>query len=155
MITEPFTTTSGDYMKVLLALWLPRYGWCLPVLLAIFTGIGIALGDVRYLIIALMILFVVCPMVMSMFYIYYMLTPEARRAVLRKQVEIAENDRLTLTYLPVDEDDDRRLPPSETIPWSEIKTILRIGAFRVYILRSPRLSFILIPYSVINNTKLT
>lgn len=149
MITEPFTTTSGDYMKCLLALWLPRYGWWLPVILAVFTGIGITIGDVRYLIIALIIIFVGCPMLMSRLYIYYMLTPEARRAVLRKQVEIIENRQLTLTYLPVDEDDDHRLPQPETIPWSEIKTILRIGAFRVYILRTPRLSFILIPYSVL------
>lgn len=149
MITEPFTTTSGDYMKCLLALWLPRYGWWLPVILAVFTGIGVTIGDVRYLIIALIIIFVGCPMLMSRLYIYYMLTPEARRAVLRKQVEIIENRQLTLTYLPVDEDDDHRLPPPETIPWSEIKTILRIGAFRVYILRTPRLSFILIPYSAL------
>lgn len=149
MITEPFTTTSGDYMKCLLALWLPRYGWWLPVILAVFTGIGVTIGDVRYLIIALIIIFVGCPMLMSRLYIYYMLTPEARRAVLRKQVEIIENRQLTLTYLPVDEDDDHRLPQPETIPWSEIKTILRIGAFRVYILRTPRLSFILIPYSVL------
>ncbi len=110
MITEPFTTTSGDYMKCLLALWLPRYGWWLPVILAVFTGIGVTIGDVRYLIIALIIIFVGCPMLMSRLYIYYMLTPEARRAVLRKQVEIIENRQLTLTYLPVDEDDDHRLP---------------------------------------------
>ncbi|MCX4288316.1 MAG: hypothetical protein OSJ46_02340 [Duncaniella sp.] len=153
IVTKPFTTTSGDYMKCLLALWLPRYGWWLPVMLALFAGIGISLGDVRYLIIALMIVFIVCPMVMSIFYIYYMLTPEARRAVLRKQVEIIENQQMTLTYLPADEDDNRRLPQPETIPWSEIKTILRIGTFRVYILRSPRLSFILIPYSMLKLKK--
>ncbi|MDE6495718.1 MAG: hypothetical protein K2L30_05720 [Duncaniella sp.] len=149
MITEPFTTTSGDYIKCLLALWLPRYGWWLPVILAVFTGIGVTIGDVRYLIIALIIIFVGCPILMSRLYIYYMLTPEARRAVLRKQVEIIENRQLTLTYLPVDDDDHHRLPQPETIPWSEIKTILRIGAFRVYILRTPRLSFILIPYSAL------
>ncbi len=60
---------------------------------------------------------------------------------------------MTLTYLPADEDDNRRLPQPETIPWSEIKTILRIGTFRVYILRSPRLSFILIPYSMLKLKK--
>ena len=150
MTTAPFKTTPADYLKCLLALWLPRHGWWIIVPMLTFAGIGIATADVRFAILALFILFIVAPMVMSMLYIYYMLTPEARRAILPKQVDINEGKSIGLTYLPANEDDTRPLPPPETIDWDNIKTITRLGAFRVYILKTPRLSFIIIPYEAIS-----
>ncbi len=84
--TSPFVTTSGDYLSTLMKLWIPKYGWTVALPLLVCAVIGATI-DVRFLFIALMLLFIVVPMLMSFLYTYYMLTPEARRAVTRKEVE--------------------------------------------------------------------
>lgn len=94
------------------------------------------------MLVALMLLFIVVPMLMSFLYTYYMLTPEARRAVIRKTVEIDEGRSIGLTYLPDEKREDNRskrmllpiakddkaepqmpalpIPDPEKIDWSEV-----------------------------------
>lgn len=172
ILTAPFTTNSGDYLSVLLSLWLPRYGgWLLlPILISLAIGIFL---DVRFVLIAIMLMFIVIPMLSSFLYPYYMLTPEARRAVIRKQVEISEGRQLRLIYLPpepiaqniADKDDSQPsgetiensesenfpLPEPETIEWSQIAAVKSNSRFRIYILKSQHLSFLLIPHDAIIN----
>ncbi|MDE5827122.1 MAG: hypothetical protein K2H57_06100 [Duncaniella sp.] len=169
--TRPFVTTSGDYLSVLISLWLPRYGWTilLPIVLCAVCGF---MFDERLLLVALMLLFIVVPMLMSFLYTYYMLAPEARRAVVRKEIEITEGESIRLIYLPSEEpEDDRRgrsrrmelpvgnrkedekpLPPlpvpaPETIGWDDVTGVKYTSRFTVYLLRGPRLNFLLIPHS--------
>lgn len=176
--TTPFVTASGDYLSVLMSLWLPRYGWTILIPLIVCATIGVVI-DERFLLIALMLLFIVVPMLMSFLYTYYMLTPEARRAVLRKEVEIRDGESLRLIYLPREktgEDEksaSRRMllpiareeerhepeikeivPGPELIPWSEILKVKYTARFRVYILRGPRLNFLLIPHASIPREEL-
>ncbi len=159
--TVPFTTSSGDYLSTLMGLWLPRYGWAVALPLIICAVVG-AIWDERFLFIALVLLFIVVPMLMSFLYTYYMLTPEARRAVTRKEVEIDEGKSLRLVYLPPEKpvyrlpklgDDNPPeeiifpVPEPETITWDKIKKVKHTSRFAVYILHAPRLQFLLVPYS--------
>lgn len=159
--TSPFTTSSGDYLSTLMGLWLPRYGWAVALPLVLCAIVGM-IWDERFLFIALMLLFIVVPMLMSFLYTYYMLTPEARRAVTRKEVEIDEGKSLRLVYLPPEKPVYRTpklgdsnppeeiifpVPEPETIPWNKIKRIKHTSRFVVYILDAPRLQFLLVPYS--------
>ena len=170
--TRPFSTTSGDYLSVLISLWLPRYGWIIILPIALCAALGFVF-DERLLLVALMLLFIVVPMLMSFLYTYYMLTPEARRAVLRKEVEIADGEYIRLTYLnpesqeteddgnnkdsrmllPVAGKDSRvksaplRLPPPETIQWTDVLGVRSTSRFTVYLLRGPRLMFLLVPHA--------
>lgn len=130
--------------------------------------------DERFLLVALMLLFIVVPMLMSFLYTYYMLTPEARRAVLRKEVEISEGESLRLIYLPPEESENERrkrtkrielpvggsreeekplpplpLPVPETIRWEDVIGVKYTARFIVYLINGPRLNFILIPHSAI------
>lgn len=178
--TQPFTTSSGDYLSVLLSLWIPRYGWTIILPIAICAAVGFVY-DPRFLLIALMLLFIVVPMLMSFLYTYYMLTPEARRAVIRKQVEIDENNFIRLIYLsdekkenaesgksvaqrtllPIASEEGRApLPPlpvpdPETIQWSEILSVRSTSRFRVYILKGSRLTFLLIPWDALRPASAT
>ncbi|MDE6860795.1 MAG: hypothetical protein K2J65_10345 [Duncaniella sp.] len=161
--TAPFTTTSGDYLSTLLGLWLPRYGWAvaLPLVLCAIAGI---MFDERFLFIALMLLFIVIPMLMSFLYTYYMLTPEARRAVTHKIVEIDEGKSLRLVYLPPEKPVYRTpllgqdnppeevvfpVPAPETIAWDKIRRVKYTSRFVVYILHAPRLQFVIVPYTAL------
>lgn len=155
-------------------LWLPRYGWTLLLPILLCTAVGL-IFDERFLLIALMLVFIVVPMLMSFLYTYYMLTPEARRAVIRKRVEIDDNNSLRLVYLPEEKkegadgvkpasertllpiasDKERApLPPlpvpdPETIPWTDIIAVKSTSRFRVYLLKGPWLNFVLIPWEAL------
>lgn len=173
--TSTFSTSSGDYLSVLLMLWLPRYGWTVILPVIAFAIIGVFF-DERFLLVALMLVFIVIPMLMSFLYTYYMLTPEARRTVLRKEVIIDEGKSLKLLYLSsenlqdeiksdschnrellpvgsvkqrVHKTDVSHVPPPEIIPWSDIKFIRYTSRFRVYVTHGPRLMFILVPHSAL------
>lgn len=162
-MTHPFTTTAGDYLGVLLSLWLPRYGWLLLLPIAACAAVGVVI-DERFLFIALMLAFIVVPMLMSFLYPYYMLAPEARRSVLRKRVEVVEGKHLRLVYLPAETAPAtpallpdpavarpapvaERVPDPEVIGWERVRAVRRTSRFRVYVLDGPRLNFILIPHS--------
>lgn len=163
--TQPFTTTSGDYLSTLMGIWIPRYGWTVALPLIACAAIGLFV-DMRFLLVAFMLLFIVVPMVMSFLYTYYMLTPEARRAVTRKEIVIDEDNEMKLIYLPPEqstfkepklgeeyEPDDIEVktfvPDPETIKWKNIKSVKYTTRFVVYILDTPRLQFILIPYAAL------
>lgn len=172
--TQAFSTTSGDYLSVLLRLWLPRYGWTIVLPILLCSAVGFIV-DERFLLIALMLMFIVIPMLMSFLYTYYMLAPEARRAVIRKRVEIDDNRSLRLVYLPdekkegskggkpaaertllpiASEKDRAPLPPlpvpdPETIPWTDIIAVKSTSRFKVYLLKGPRLNFVLIPWEAL------
>lgn len=172
--TQAFSASSGDYLSVLLRLWLPRYGWTIAVPLLLCATIGFT-SDPRFLLITLMLLFIVVPMLISFLYTYYMLTPEARRAVIRKKIEIDEGNSLRLIYLPdeksdpndgknsaskrvllptANEEEREPLPPPpvpdpETIQWTDILSVRSTSRFRIYILKGPRLNFILLPWEAL------
>lgn len=174
--TNPFVTTSGDYLSVLLSLWLPRYGWIVitPILVCGVLG---AVFDERLMLVALMLLFIVVPMLMSFLYTYYMLTPEARRAVIRKTVEIDEGRSIRLTYLPDEKREDAKnrskrmllpiakdeeaepqmpelpIPDPEKIDWSDVIGVKYTSRFTVYLLRGVRLTFLLIPHSAFQSVE--
>lgn len=178
--TQAFSTSSGDYLSVLLSLWLPRYGWTIAVPILFCAAIGLAY-DPRFLLIALMLLFIVVPMLMSFLYTYYMLTPEVRRAVIRKKIEIDEGNSLRLIYLsdeksshddgnnsasqrtllPIADEKERAplpplpIPDPETIPWADILSVRSTSRFRVYIIKGARLNFILLPWEALRPSSTT
>lgn len=168
--TRPFLTTSGDYFGVVLGAWMRRYGWSMLIPVCVFLGLGLARSDERWYIVALLVIFIVAPMVMSFIYTYYMLTPEARRAVLPKRVTVHPGREIILEYvspaeLPKDDDtaeetqqknpgnetpgDSAPVPPPETIPWSDMTGVRSTSRFLVYSLRGERMQFVLIPWSAI------
>lgn len=145
--TGVFATTSGEYMKILLQLWLPGRVWMFVAPVALFAALGVRLHDARFLILALIVVMVVGPMGMPLFFYYYMLAPEARRAVLLKSVE-ANEDGLELKYFNK-EGRELRLPPDEMIGWKDVKGVRRTGRGFVYVLRGERLQFLFVPYEAI------
>ena len=166
--THPFQITSGQYFSTVLGAWMKSRGWVILLPVILFLAIGLARGDERWYIVALMVVFIIGPMVMSMIYTSYMLTPEVRCAVLPKRVTITPGESLRLEYvsrrelagndekLPSSEEIDEKLPPTEeieeklphpeVIPWSEIAGESSTATHKVYRLRG-RLQFILIPWS--------
>lgn len=145
---------TSDYLLTLLWLWLPGRGWFIAVPVIVCAAVGVVV-DIRWLIVALALVLVVGPMLMAFFFIYYMLTPEARRAVLPRTVEVEHGKEIRIHYL-----DERRaesgeaapaergempVPDDEVIPWSQVRGVWPRRGRTVYLLRGPRLQFIIVP----------
>ena len=54
--------------------------------------------DVRFVIVAMMVLFIVLPMVLALLYFYYGLSPEARWSIMEKTVTLNE-EGMTLDFV--------------------------------------------------------
>ncbi len=148
--TAVFKTASGEYLGTLMGMWLRRYWW-IPVLPpAILAGLGAALHDWRFTLIALMFVFIIIPMGMSWLYTNYMLTPDARQAILPKRVEIDKGKGLRLIYEPqppVDDGDEPRQIPDEFVKASDVSRTDFGKTAVIYLLRTRGIRFILVPYS--------
>lgn len=149
IITSVFKTGSGDYLSTLMGLWLRHYWW-IPVLPpAILAGLGAGLHDWRFTLVALMFVFIIVPMGMSWLYTNYMLTSEARQAILPKQVVITKGEGLRLIYEPLVDEDEQRIVPDEYIAAADVSRTEFGKTAVIYLLRSKRLRFILVPYSAL------
>lgn len=168
LVTEPFVIHASDYFNRILLWWLFKYGWILLFPILTVAILGIILEDERIAISALLMIFIIAPMVMAFIFLYYMLVPEIRRVVLRKRVVIARDRYVRLEYLPdprydkvaesKDTDDDTstehippQLPDDETITWDAIVKVVVEPHFTVFLLHSKRRMLIVIPNSAIKN----
>lgn len=142
------------------------HGWLLLIPVIAFIALGLVRDDARWYIMALMLVFIIGPMAMSMIYTSYMLTPEVRRAVLPKRIIITPGESLRLEYvsrreLAIENGEDKdvtdeklspqnenieKLPEPEEIAWSEIANESSTSTHKVYRLKG-RLQFILIPWT--------
>jgi len=112
-----------------------------------FAIIGVAI-DIRFIVVSIAIVFVLIPMVMTLLYYYYMLAPEARRAVLPKRVTIEPGRHIIVDY--TDGDGIYTAPSAENIAWSDITRVRRQGLLTVFELRGPRLQLLVVPDSAIS-----
>ena len=96
MTVESVSVTSSSYMRHLCAMLLAdNWLWLvLPVAVCAVMAIWI---DVRFVIVAMMILFIIMPMVLALLYFYYGLSPEARWSIMEKSLTIG-SDGLELAF---------------------------------------------------------
>ncbi len=97
--------------------------------------------DIRWLFVALVVAFLIVPGVMVNLYVYYLLTPEARRMILTKRVELHPDGALTIHYC-----DETQPLPSEHIPASLIHHWNYGSRHATAFLSTRPVSFLVIPY---------
>lgn len=86
-----------------MSLWLHRYGWLLVIPMGVFG----CLAALRYewLIVGLIVLLIVYPFVLAMFYFNYALKPETREFIRPLKVRIDENGIRLLFYRKENEEE--------------------------------------------------
>ena len=77
MTIENCSVTSGRYMRHLCTMFLAD-NWLWMVLPVAVCGALAIFTDVRFIIVAMMVLFIMLPMVLALLYFYYGFSPEAR-----------------------------------------------------------------------------
>ena len=98
--------------------------------------------DVRFIIVAMMVLFIVLPMVLALLYFYYGLSPEARWSIMEKTATLDE-DGITLSFT------DERMK-KHVIPWDDVRYIIIKDDACLLMLSGRRYTCLMLPSSVID-----
>ena len=141
MRVEDCRVSSGTYMRHLCALFLAD-NWLWLLLPVAICGILAIWVDVRFIIVAMMVLFIVLPMVLALLYFYYGLSPEARWSIMEKTVTI-DDGGLTLDFA------DERMR-THVIPKDNVRHIIEKDDVLILLLSGKRYTCLMLPTSVID-----
>ena len=134
--------TSGQYMRQLFMMFLADYWLWMAMPLAVCAILAIWI-DVRFIIVAMMVLFIIMPMVLALLYFYYGFSPEARWSIMEKTVTLDENG-ITLDFT-----DDRM--KKHAIRWDDVHYIIeKDDAVMLMLNGGRRYTCLMLPASVVN-----
>ena len=133
--------TAGSYMRELCLMFLAdNWLWLvLPVAVCAVLAIWV---DVRFVIVAMMVLFIVLPMVLALLYFYYGLSQEARWSIMDKSVTIGDAG-ITLEFT------DERMK-THVIPRDNVRHIIEKDDVWLLMLKGKRYTCLMLPASVVN-----
>ncbi len=134
--------TAGAYMRHLSAMFLAD-NWLWMVLpLAVCAVLAIWV-DVRFVIVAMMVLLMVLPMLLALLYFYYGFSPEARWSIMDKQVDLTE-EGLELTFT------DERMK-KHAIPRDNVRSIIeKDDVWMLMMSGGRRYTCLMLPSSTVN-----
>ena len=141
MTVENCCVPSGTYMRHVCLMFLAD-NWLWMVLPIALCGVLAVFVDVRFVIVALMVLFVVLPMILALLYFYYGLSPEARWSILEKDVVI-DNEGITLLFT------DERMK-THAIARDNVRNIIENDDVLMLMLKGKRYTCLMLPSSAIN-----
>ena len=141
MTVRNCSVTSGCYMKHLCSMFLAD-NWLWMVLPVAVCGMLAIFIDVRFIIVALMILFVVLPMLLALLYFYYGLSPEARWSIMEKTATI-DDSGITLDFA------DERMK-KHVILWDDVRSIIEKDDALIIMLRGKRYTCLMLPASAVD-----
>ena len=142
MTIENVSVPSGLYMRRLCLLFIADYWlWLvLPVALCAILALWV---DVRFVIVAMMVLFIILPMVLALLFFYYGLSPEARWSIMDKTVTLDDRG-ITLDFT------DERMK-KHVIRWDDVHSIIeKDDAVMLMLTGGRRFTCLMLPASVVN-----
>ena len=116
--------------------------WLWMALPVAVCGILAIFIDVRFVIVAMMVLFIILPMVLALLFFYYGLSPEARWSIMEKSVHIDEN-AITLDFT------DERMK-KHVIHRDDVRYIIEKYDVLMLMLNGKRYTCLMLPASVVN-----
>ena len=117
--------------------------WLWMVLPVALCGVLAMWIDLRFIIVALMVLFVVLPMILALLYFYYGFSPEARWSIMEKTVGI-DPEGLALSFT------DERMK-KHVIRWDDVRHIIvKDDAVLLMLVGGRRYTCLMLPASVID-----
>ncbi len=142
MTFDNVSVEAGTYMRHLCALFLAD-NWLWMVLPVALCGVLAVWVDVRFVIVALMALFVVLPMELALLYFYYGFSPEARWSIMVKTLNFTDES------LVMDFDDIRM--KKHAIRWDDVRCIIDKDDVVMLMLKGGRrYTCLMLPASVID-----
>lgn len=158
MTTPPHKVHPHTLVRLLMTEWIKRNWWWIAIPPVTAIVVAAALHDLRFLLVALIWVFLVAPPVMIIVYFYYALSPEARYSI-RLHTITATPQGITISYPPEpspEPDEAGAQNPTEAtpqafaddfIPFAEITSVKNHPQYLAIYLGSPY-KIILIPHSI-------
>ena len=117
MTSKPFATTPRRYINSIAIKWISAH-WLMAAL-PLAAAVVWSLFDVRAIYVALILLFLVYPMALTLVWFDYAFSPGSIRAITEKEVTVTSSG-LSISFLPKNEG----LPPlkSQFIAWDDINS---------------------------------
>ncbi len=141
MSVENCNVTAGCYMQQLCYMFLAD-NWLWMLLPVALCGVMAVFIDVRFIIVAMMVLFIVLPMLLALLFFYYGLSLEARWSIMEKSARI-DNEGITLSFT------DERMK-KHVIPAEDVLQIIEKKNVLILMLRGKRYTCLMFPTSAIN-----
>lgn len=141
MTIDNCSVSAGFYMRHLGALFLADNWFYMLAPLALCAVLAVWI-DVRFVIVAMMVLFMVIPLLLVMLYFYYGLSPEARWSIMEKEISI-DNQCLTLSFV------DERMK-KHVIRRDDVRHIIEKDDAFLFMLRGKRYTCLMLPISAVN-----
>ena len=116
--------------------------WLWLILPVAVCGILAIFIDVRFVIVAMMVLFIVLPMILALLYFYYGLSPEARWSIMEKTAVI-NDEGITLNFV------DERMK-THVIRWNDVRSIIEEEDVLLLMLRGKRYTCLMLPTSAVD-----
>ncbi len=116
--------------------------WLWLILPVAVCGILAIFIDVRFVIVAMMVLFIVLPMILALLYFYYGLSPEARWSIMEKTAVI-NDEGITLNFV------DERMK-THVIRWNDVRSVIEEEDVLLLMLRGKRYTCLMLPSSAID-----
>ncbi len=147
-VTEKYRVSSGQYMGVVISLWLKRWWWAfaLPIITQLFLA---ANYNIIFLYTAFISIFLIASPILTLIYYYYALTPEARIAIQEKHLQLTD-EGIDIIFTP--HEDGRPTPKPVFIPWNEITSLKYNKQYFILGLCGGNYRVILLPYSATADT---
>jgi hypothetical protein len=140
MITlTPFRISAGSYMRLVLSLYLRRWWWVYAAVVAATAALGTI--DSNFIILALMIVFIIFPMLLAYLYFYYGLAAESRYSILSKKAELTDEG---LRLIFIDEKGEEN--GAELLKWSQFSGIQPMRNHLLLPFSGMKFRFVAIPY---------
>jgi membrane protein implicated in regulation of membrane protease activity len=152
--TSEFSMPINMYVKMIILSLLMRWFWLLasPIVLCVILAIFVSY---KFVLVALMILFLILPFVLMMVYFYYSSTQEAQISILKKRMEIT-HEGIIVYFSPIlrhkydtDEEDEYFAPKECFIGREEVIKVENMGNKVVIYLAGNRCRIISIPLEVV------
>lgn len=137
---QPHNIDSGAYAGILIKLYLKKMWWAysIPAILLVLMGVG----DVRFLLLALIYVFLVTPMIMAFAVTFYGLIKESRYSILRHILQVDEQG-CEFVYV----DGDGCEMDRDNVKWLDVKHIYPKQKYLIVALKTGRFKFFAIPYT--------
>lgn len=141
LTSRPFTVSAGKFIRSMVMWRLGRLWWLWLLPLTVASVMAYLSGDVRWIIVALMILLIVVPMIMSWAFFADGLTEEGVTYYFPRTVSVSSKE-IIITYLPkkstsheeseANEPSVIKPPKAKIIPAGDIVATIDMGkSFRI------------------------
>lgn len=151
MTTPPHKTHPHTLVRVLMFTWIKRNWWWIAAPPVIALIVSAALHDLRFVLVALIWVFLVAPPVMIMVYFYHALSPEARYSIRWHTISITP-DGIMINYPEESKEDaqDTSCPelPDDIIPRKRITSVKHLPQYTLLTLDDNPYKVIIIPSSI-------